>query len=248
MRRKYLLPVVMILMVGAVIARASTASASTASAASAPSIDTPAATATPALVATAQAHYSADALYNTANAYAREGKTGLAVLYYERAALLAPNDADIEANLRFVRASKQLPSDEPSAFKRVVTVASPTVLAWSGLAGLVLAGVSLLAAQVSQRHRWLRRTALAGGCMLMALTACNAIVLWPALNAAVVLTNASPVRVSPVPMGDPLFVLPEAETVRITAEHDEYALVQTRDGRSGWMARGNIASVVPHGG
>jgi hypothetical protein len=82
----------------------------------------------------------------------------------------------------------------------------------------------------------------------MALTVCNGVVLWPALNAAVVLINASPVRVSPVPMGDPLFVLPEAETVRITAEHDEYVLVQTRSGRSGWMARANLATVVPHGG
>jgi hypothetical protein len=189
-----------------------------------------------------------DTLYNAANAYAREGKTGLAVLNYERAALLAPNDPDIDANLRFVRTAKQLPNDEPSVFKRAVTFASPPVLAWSGLAGLIIAGASLIAAQASRRYRGLRRTALALGIALMALTVCNGVVLWPALNAAVVLINASPVRVSPVPMGDPLFVLPEAETVRITAEHDEYVLVQTRSGRSGWMARANLATVVPHGG
>lgn len=240
MRRKYLFPVIMGLMAGAMLARANAATAT------APNADAGVPTATGPTATGPQ--YSAAGLYNTANAYAREGKTGLAVLYYERAALLAPNDPDIDANLRFVRASKQLPNDEPSTFKHAVTVASPTVLAWSGLAGLALAGMSLLAAQRSQRHRWLRRTALAGGIALMALTACNAFVLWPTLNAAVVLANASPVRVSPVPMGDPLFVLPEAETVRITAEHDEYVLVQTRDGRSGWMARANIAPVVPHGG
>jgi hypothetical protein len=46
-------------------------------------------------------------------------------------------------------------------------------------------------------------------------------------------------------MGDPLFVLPEAETVHITATHDEYVLVQTRTGKTGWMARANLAPVVP---
>jgi hypothetical protein len=83
------------------------------------------------------------------------------------------------------------------------------------------------------------------GGALIALTVGNGAVLWPALDDAVVLTDASPVRVSPVPMGDPLFVLPEAETVHITATHDEYVLVQTRTGKTGWMARANLAPVVP---
>jgi hypothetical protein len=46
-------------------------------------------------------------------------------------------------------------------------------------------------------------------------------------------------------MGDPLFVLPEAETVRITAEHEDFVLVRTRAGRAGWVARANLAPVVP---
>ncbi len=191
------------------------------------------------------ARYSADALYNDANRYARDGKPGLAVLDYERARLLAPDDPDIDANLNFVRASQHLPTEPPSNFRRAVTFASPTLLAWTGVFGLLLAGACLLAGQVSPRRRGLRRAGVTLGCAFMALTVCNGLVLWPALNEAVVLTDASPVRVSPVPMGDPLFVLPEAETVRITAEHDEYVLVQTGSGKTGWMARANVAPVVP---
>src|SRR5271170_4000942 len=52
-----------------------------------------------------QPAYSADGLYNLANSYARAGKPGLAVLSYERAALLAPDDPDINANLAYVRTS-----------------------------------------------------------------------------------------------------------------------------------------------
>jgi hypothetical protein len=189
--------------------------------------------------------YSADSLYNDANRYARDGKPGLAVLDYERAHLLAPNDPDIEANLAFVRTTKHLSTEPPSNFSRAVTFASPTLLAWTGLLGLVLAGGCLLAGQVSERHRGLRRAGVTLGGALIALTVGNGAVLWPALDDAVVLTDASPVRVSPVPMGDPLFVLPEAETVHITATHDEYVLVQTRTGKTGWMARANLAPVVP---
>src|SRR5208282_4339988 len=85
----------------------------------------------------AQTRYSAAGLYNLANSYARAGKPGMAVLNYERAILLAPNDPDIEANLRHVRESARLPPESRSWFARAVTVAGPTVLAWLGVIGLL---------------------------------------------------------------------------------------------------------------
>lgn len=65
--------------------------------------------AAPAQPAQAPAGYSAATLYNLANAYARAGKPGFAVLNYERAKLLDPNDPDIEANLNHVREASGLP-------------------------------------------------------------------------------------------------------------------------------------------
>ena len=69
--------------------------------------------------------YSAAGLYNLANSYARAGKPGMAILNYERASLLAPDDPDIRANLRFVRASAHLPAETPGALERVAAIASP---------------------------------------------------------------------------------------------------------------------------
>jgi hypothetical protein len=188
--------------------------------------------------------YSAAGLYNLANAYARAGKPGLAVLYYERARLLAPNDPDIAANLRHVRDASHLASDPDNWFARVSVVASPTLLAWTGVIGLLLVGSGIILGRLHARYRWVRRLAVPLGIALIALTVANGVVLWPLLHEAVVLT-AAPVRVAPVPMGDPLFVLPEAETVKITGEHDEFVLIETRAGRSGWVARANIAAIVP---
>jgi hypothetical protein len=211
----------------------------------------------PAPAAAPPATYSAAALYNLGNAYARAGKPGLAVLNYERARVLAPNDPDIEANLRFVRNSTKLPVDAPTWYERVFQFASPTTLYWTGIAGILLAGFCLLAGRARtvpdtraggasvRRLRTLRRAGIALGLALTGVTVCNAMVFWPVLHEAVILTAATPVRVSPVPMGDPLFTLPEAETVQMTDEHEGFVLVQTRTGKTGWVANANLAPVIP---
>jgi hypothetical protein len=190
--------------------------------------------------------YSASALYNSANAYARAGKPGLAVLNYERASLLAPDDPDVDANLRFVRESAHVAAEPRRWIDPLVTVARPAVVAWLGVAGVVMIGAVLLAGFLAPRHRRTRRAAMAVGAALVGFTASNGLVLWPKLHEAVILSVATPARASPVPMGDPLFVLPEAETVRITAEHDDFVLIRTRVGRTGWVSRANLAPVVPH--
>jgi hypothetical protein len=193
----------------------------------------------------AQVGYSAAGLYNLGNSYARQGKPGMAVLNYERANLLSPNDPDIDANLSYVRASSHLPAPSRSTFDRVARIASPLALSWIGVIGLMIVGGSALAAQLSSRHSWLRRSTLLLGISMISLTVCNAIALWPLLHEGVVITATTPARVSPVPMGDSLFVLPEAETVKITAEHAGFFLVQTGAGRTGWVSRSAVAPVVP---
>jgi hypothetical protein len=193
----------------------------------------------------AQGAYSAAGLYNLANSYARAGKPGMAVLNYERAALLAPDDADIQANLNYVRASLHLPPQTSSRVSQVVRIASPTIVAWIGVLGIIVAGVSLFAARVSRRFRALSFAGVVLGIAGLSFTTCNALVQWPKIREAVVIVKETPVRVSPVPMGDPLLQLTEAETVTINAEHEDFVLVRTRTGRSGWAARADVADVVP---
>jgi hypothetical protein len=193
----------------------------------------------------APSSYSATSLYNLGNSYARAGKPGLAVLNYERASLLAPNDPDIEANLRYVREAAHLAAEPRSTWQRVVSVGSPTLWSLFGVLGVLLLGCALLAGARYPAHRWKRRSAALVGFVLLGATAGNALVLWPTLHAAVIVTAATPVQVSPVPMSDQLFTLPEGETVAITAEHEDFVLVQTRSGRKGWVARVNLVPVVP---
>jgi hypothetical protein len=189
--------------------------------------------------------YSADGLYNLANSYARAGKPGLAVLNYERAALLAPDDADINANLEYVRASAHVASVPGTRFSRIGKAVNPASAAWIGVAGIALIGAGLLLGKRTVRFRWARAVGITFGVVLIALTVFNAMFVWPRMREAVILVNQTPARVTPVPMGDTAFVLPEAETVTMTAEHEDFVLVRTRGGSTGWVARANLGAVVP---
>jgi hypothetical protein len=113
--------------------------------------------------------------------------------------------------------------------------------------GIILVGLGILAKRIERRFLWVRIGSISIGAALIALTVSNAMLLWPRMHEAVVLINQTPARVSPVPMGDTAFILPEAETVTITAAHEDFALIRTRSGRSGWVARANLGAVVPPG-
>ena len=195
--------------------------------------------------AAAPTGYSAPALYNRANAYARTGKPGLAVLNYARARLLDPQDPDIRANLRYVQSSAGLPPAPETRLDSFARLAPPAVFAWLGVAGVVLAGASVLARRSHPKHRRTWGAITMVGVALIGAAACDAAALWPTLQAAVIVAGPAQARVSPVPMGDPVFTLREAEMVRSIARHDSYILVQTAAGRRGWISAESLAPVVP---
>jgi hypothetical protein len=210
-----------------------------------PSQTQPAALVQPQPPAQAQAGYSAPALYNLANSFARAGKPGLAVLNYERARLLDPKDPDIEANLRHVREVSGLPPDSRSGFQRAAEFADPRLLAWAGILGLSLAGIAAWARVGSKSHRGKLLLAMCVGFCVLGVSLANGVALWPAIHEAVVIAPSTPVRVSPVTEEEPLFVLPEAAIVTVRAEHDGFVLVQAQNERSGWVPGANIARILP---
>jgi hypothetical protein len=179
-----------------------------------------------------------------ANAYARAGQPGLAVLNYERARLLDPADPDIDANLQRVRAKAGQARATPSNFVRLSTSLESVWLFWAGTAGVLIAGASMLARRRYRTHRGKLGLAAFLGVLLIAAATCNAIALWPVMHEAIVVAHSAPVRVSPVEIGDPLFTLTEAQTVMMQGEHDGFVLIRTAEGHTGWTPAGGIAPIV----
>lgn len=192
-----------------------------------------------------QSGYSAAALYNLANAYAKSGKLGFAILNYERARLLEPNDPDINANLRHVRDASGLPPRLPSRVDRLTGIVSPSVIGWVGLLGLLIAGSCTLARGRFPRHRGKLVAGTVLGFSLLGISVASGIALWPVMHEAVVIVHSAPVRVSPVPIEQALFELPEGTIIGTEAEHDGFVLVRTSAGRTGWVPAANLAAIVP---
>jgi len=191
------------------------------------------------------AGFSAAGLYNLANSYDHAGKPGMAILNYERARLLAPNDPDINANLQAVRLAAGLPAERPAWFERAATLVSPAVAAWLGVLGLLVIGASALCGLCTVPLPWLRRVGLLVGLLLIGSTVAHGLVLWPRLQRAIVLVAGTPVRATPAPLGEPLFTLPEGATVKMLGEHQDFVFVQINPETRGWVARASIAAVVP---
>jgi hypothetical protein len=190
------------------------------------------------------ADYSATELYNSANAYARSGKTALAVLAYERARLLAPTDPDLRWNLHRVREAAGLPQGAGNWLQEYGRFANPNMLYWTGVAGLVLAGGCLLALR---RGRRLRGVLIAGALVGLAgvgAGAVNAAATFSVLSESIVLMQA-PAGVSPIAGADPLFTIPAAASVQVLDRHGGFELIRDTQGREGWVAASDLAAVIP---
>ncbi len=191
----------------------------------------------------AGAGYSAAQQYNLGNAYARSGRTALAVLAYERARVLAPTDPDLRWNLHRARESAGLPDSTENWLEEYGRFADPNTMYWLGIIGLALVGCCLLARARLPRFRGLLVAGAVFGCAAVGASLFNAAATFPVLSELVALQPA-PAGVSPVAGADPLFTIPAAATVRLLDRHGDFELIRDSQGHEGWVAARDLAAVI----
>ena len=188
--------------------------------------------------------YSAPTLFNLANAQYRQGKLGQAILTYERARWLAPNDPDIAANLELARRKAGVTAERQTGVEHLAQALTWT--AWSCLATAMLLGVmaALLFRELLPRVS----AGLTGSALLCAVVLLFSIsalaVRWPELHRAIVTAPQTPARVSPVTVVQPLFALRAGEPVILKKTHGQFALIANGQGQQGWVPRDAVARIV----
>jgi len=191
--------------------------------------------------------FSAPVLFNLANARYQDGKLGVAILNYERAQLLAPDDADIAFNLHLARAKAGL-ADRPAAwFDQPARFFSLNTLSWLGAAAALFIGVGLVARQFTRRNQFAWRAAMTASVCVLLATILAAGIQWSELPQAVVTGKNTPVYISPVTVAQPLYTLAEGQTVALRKAHGEFMLVETSDGHRGWVKSADVSRLVPAG-
>jgi len=185
--------------------------------------------------------------YNIGNCYFKQGDLGRSILFYERALVLDPRDADARANLELARS---LTADEitPLPGFWVLRVVNWWVHALSGSLLVVIVGLSYfvgttaLVIVILSRNRflemWGRGVAIVAG-VLVLVFGVNLVSLELGLGKpteAIVL--AEEVSVQSAPSDDlalQVFTIHEGTKMRIDQQSGEWAEIVLADGKVGWV-------------
>jgi len=193
--------------------------------------------------ASAESRYSAPGLFNQANAAQRGDRLGPAILGYERARLLSPNELSIEQNLRIAREKAGVNTPAIPVWQRPAH--------WLGFDSWALLGSSTLffgcALFFASRYVPRRAVPLIGStCGATVLLAAMAIGLrWNELDRAVIHNAHTSVHIAPATDAQSTFELKAGDIVTAQREYGDFVLVRTLDQRSGWLKKADVERVIP---
>jgi tetratricopeptide (TPR) repeat protein len=202
--------------------------------------------------------YSAPLCFDLANAEAKAGHIGAAMLNYERARYLAPGDADIDHNLQLARKQAGL---EPNSYRWwQVMLRGINWTVWLGFMAICLILIFLaivggpyipaLSAALKISPPLLKnifRGILFGGiplCLLMGYIELSTIGFNNRIEAVVVAPKTATLRLSPFDSADSIGTIPEGELVTVEDRHNDYLRIEARDHHFGWIRLKDLEPVV----
>lgn len=194
----------------------------------------------------AAAAESAPTLFNAGNAAQRAGRLGPAILDYERARLLSPNDSSIAHNLQLAREKAGVAAPAVSVWQRPAHV-----LSFNGLAAL--ASVSLLLCVLiffgapffaTNRTRLARGLQISLGALVVLAVVALAI-RWPELQRAVVVGAQPTARIAPAAEAASVFPVKPGEIVQAEGAYGNFVRIRNAAGQSGWISRTEVEKVIP---
>jgi tetratricopeptide (TPR) repeat protein len=183
-------------------------------------------------------------LYNLANCFAQTGRTGQAIVNYERALRLAPSDSDSKGNLELLRKNQGLFQEDVPLAQRLGSLLS--LDQWAMLAALLyilFALINLINLRFSNgkiMRRW-----ISGLCLLLMVTAsAGAFFQSRQIHEAVVVGNDPRLLLSPFPAAAPIGTIQEGRIVHYLTKHGTYSLVEDETNRTGWVETQAIESII----
>lgn len=193
-----------------------------------------------------EGYVSAPLLYNIGNAYFKMKNYPMAILNYEKALKIEPNNEDIKQNLAIANAlitDKIEPVPEfflKKAWKNMG--ARLTANQWATLS-LILIGLVLtvLFIYLTTRTRGIKKSMFFVGILLIIISLCSIIFAsqrWRHMNEhneAIVMIPTITVKSSPSSSGTDLFVLHEGTKVDVMDRADSWNKIKIADGSVGWL-------------
>ena len=193
-----------------------------------------------------EGYESAELYYNLGNAYYRQGNIGYAILNYEKALKLEPNDEDIIHNIALAD-SKTVDKIEPlpkffifqwwESLLAVLTIRGWTISAYIFyVLILITIGVYFFSKQNKiQKYSFL------GGLIFLALFIFSSMLLTIRLNReeniknAIITETTVNIKTAPDPGSNDAFIVHEGLKVKLEDKINNWVKVRLQDGKIGWV-------------
>ena len=202
--------------------------------------------------------YSASLCFDLANAEAKAGHPGEAMLNYERARYLAPSDRDIDHNLQLARKQAGL---EPNSYRWwQIALRSINWTLWLACMGIVLflifiaiigtAYATALASALKISPRLLKnifRAILFGGIpifLLLGYIELSTVGFNDRIEGVIVAPKQAMLRLSPFDSADIIGQIPEGELVTVEDRHNDYLRIEARNFHYGWVEEKDIEPII----
>ena len=187
--------------------------------------------------------------YNLGNAYLKEGLLGHAILWYERALLMIPDDPDLRFNHNYaVSLTKDRIETKSQSLWRILFfwnhLLSPEVIRW--LAIIVnLAFWSLLLVRILLKKKPLKATTIFLLLILLCLAATATYNYYyrSTNTAAIILVDEAPVRSGLSDQATELFVLHAGTKVRVKREINGFYRIHFAEGKIGWLPKESVGVI-----
>lgn len=203
---------------------------------------------------TQQGYEGTSLFYNLGNAYYRIGKIGYAIMYYEKAAKLSPDDEDVKHNLQLAQMNvKDKIEALPSFFLFRIWESILSGLSADGwtmmsyalfLLFLFALGFYFFAKNIAQQ-----KAAFYSFVVLLIFFLVSASLLIVKLNQesklkyGIVLDTSLTAKTSPDPQGKDAFVIHEGLKVKVEDKVDKWIKIRLEDGQIGWVEKESIGII-----
>jgi len=197
---------------------------------------------------------ASEVYYNLGNAYYKSNKIAFAILNYERAAKLAPNDEDIKFNLKLadqkiVDRIDLVPQLFISEWKNNF-INSLSEKGWSILLICFLAGGFTLLAIYLLAYKAVIKQLCFWAALLLFFSSIPTFFIANAKNKvsenkkeAIIISSSVNVSSSPTENGTKVFVLHEGTKVTITETNADWTEVRLANGNVGWVRTSDIVFI-----
>lgn len=203
----------------------------------------------------AQSGYaSAELFFNLGNAHFKLGNLAPSILNFERAKKLAPDDADIDFNLRIANL-RVVDRVEPVPELFFVRWAKNLVIrhssdGWAKLAlGMVWVTFAFALLFLFVNYLWVKRISFLAALFALLLSLTFAFLAYSQYNyqresaEGIVFVKNVYVKSAPDPQSTDLFILREGIKVALLESEGDWQKIQLADGKVGWIMRSGMETI-----